>query len=144
MEQDTMGRVMVEIIVENLKDAWDAERGLIKPEEARRAEISSALVDTGATTLCLPKSTLDELGLGKRGEKRVRTSMGTASVGIYDAARLTIMGRECTVDVMEVPDDVPALVGQIPLEMLDFVVDPRGQKLIGNPAHGGEHILEMY
>lgn len=144
MEIDTMGRVLVEIDVENLKDAWDAERGLIKPEEVRRARISSALVDAGATTLCLPKSTLDKLGLRKRADKRVRTCTGTASVGVYDAARLTIMGRECTVDVMEVPDDVPALVGPIPLEMLDFVVDPRSQKLIGNPAHGGEHVLEMY
>lgn len=39
---------------------------------------------------------------------------------------------------------VPPLIGQIPLEMLDFVVDPRGQKLIGNPEHGGEHVIEMY
>jgi hypothetical protein len=36
------------------------------------------------------------------------------------------------------------LIGQIPLETLDFVVDPVGQKLIGNPAHGGEHIYEWY
>jgi len=45
-------------------------------------------------------------------------------------------------DVLEVPDGVPALVGQIPLICLDFVVDPRSQTLIGNPAHGGEQILE--
>jgi hypothetical protein len=36
------------------------------------------------------------------------------------------------------------LIGQVPLELLDFVVDPRAQKLIGNPAHGGEQMLEMY
>jgi len=28
--------------------------------------------------------------------------------------------------------------------MLDFVVDPMGQQLIGNPAHAGEHTIEMY
>lgn len=144
MEQDTMGRVMVEVTVENLEDSWQAQRGVITSDEVRRVVIPDALVDTGATTLCLPKSILVHLGLVKRGDKRVRTSTGTATATIYDAARLNIMGRECTVDVMEVPDGVPALVGQIPLEMLDFVVDPRGQKLIGNPAHGGEHILEMY
>ncbi len=48
-----------------------------------------------------------------------------------------------TVDTMEVPDDVPVLIGQIPLEMLDLVVDLPGRRLIGNPAHGGEHILEL-
>jgi hypothetical protein len=45
---------------------------------------------------------------------------------------------------MEVPDGVPVLIGQIPLEFLDFVVDPVRQRLIGNPAHGGEHVLELY
>jgi hypothetical protein len=32
----------------------------------------------------------------------------------------------------------------IPLEGLDFVIDMQGRRLIGNPAHGGEHMLEMY
>ncbi len=45
---------------------------------------------------------------------------------------------------MEVPDDVPVLVGQIPLEMLDLVVDLQGRRLIGNPEHNGEHILELF
>jgi hypothetical protein len=45
---------------------------------------------------------------------------------------------------MEVPDGVPVLIGQIPLEALDLVVDLRGRRLIGNPAHGGEHVLELY
>lgn len=39
---------------------------------------------------------------------------------------------------------VPGLIGRIPLEWLDFVVDPRGQRLIGNRDHGGEQMLEMY
>ena len=45
---------------------------------------------------------------------------------------------------MEVPDDVPVLIGQIPLEHLDFVVDLRSGTLIGNPAHGGEYVYELY
>jgi hypothetical protein len=63
---------------------------------------------------------------------------------MYDAVRLTIQGRSCTMDVMEVPDDVPVLVGQILLEHLDLVIDTRSRRLIGNPAHGGEHVYEMY
>jgi hypothetical protein len=54
------------------------------------------------------------------------------------------MGRDCTSDVTELPDDCPVLIGQIPLEALDFVVDPLAQRLIGNPAHGGEQIIEIY
>ena len=45
---------------------------------------------------------------------------------------------------MEVPDTVPVLIGQLPLEHLDFVIDMRSHTLIGNPAHGGEHMYELY
>ena len=62
---------------------------------------------------------------------------------MFDAVRLTIQGRICTMDVMEVPDDTPILIGQLPLEQLDFVVDMRSHTLIGNPAHGGEHMFEL-
>jgi hypothetical protein len=48
------------------------------------------------------------------------------------------------VDVLDLPDDVPVLIGQIPLEYLDFVVDPQTRRLIGNPAHGGEQMYELY
>jgi hypothetical protein len=36
------------------------------------------------------------------------------------------------------------LIGQVPLEVLNFVVDSRAQKLIPNPAHGGEQMSEEY
>jgi hypothetical protein len=54
------------------------------------------------------------------------------------------MQNALTVDVMEVTDAVPALIDQIPLEHLDYVVDPLNQKLIGNPAHNGEHVYDMF
>ncbi|MFO0841089.1 MAG: hypothetical protein U0797_01655 [Gemmataceae bacterium] len=47
-------------------------------------------------------------------------------------------------DVLEVPDGVPVLIGQIPLEHLDLVVNLRDRKLTGNPAHGGEHVYELF
>ena len=45
-------------------------------------------------------------------------------------------------DVMEVPDSVPVLIGQLPLGHLDLVIDSRNRRLIGNPAHGGEFLIE--
>ena len=63
---------------------------------------------------------------------------------MYEAVRLTIQGRSCTMDVMEVPDTVPALIGDLSLTHLDLVVDLHSRTLIGNPAHGGEHIYELY
>jgi len=139
-----MGRVTTEATVENYGDLWDAGQGTMPANQVRKVEIASALVDTGATLLSLPTRIIQQLGLRPVTTKRIVTSKGWTESMMYSAVRLTIQGRSCTVDVMEVPDDVPALVGQIPLEHLDFVVDPRNLKLIGNPLHGGEHVYEMY
>ena len=78
-----------------------------------------------------------------RGRKAI-TSAGPVTVQVYGTVRLTIQERDCLTDVSEVPDECPVLIGQIPLELLDFVVDMTGRRLIGNPAHGGEHMIEMY
>lgn len=144
METETMGRVLTEATIENTEDLWAVKRGLLPPDQARRITVSDALVDTGATLLSLPTRLIRQLGLGEVGKKRVTSSSGLCETSMYEAVRLTIQGRQCTMDVMEVPDDVPVLIGQIPLEHLDLVVDLRNRQLIGNPAHGGEHVYEMY
>ncbi|HEX3149561.1 MAG TPA: aspartyl protease family protein [Gemmataceae bacterium] len=139
-----MGRVLTEATIENLKDAWDLERGLIPTEKARKVIVSDALVDTGATLLSLPTRLIRQLGLAQTSSKRVSSSIGLGTASMYEAVRLTIQGRTCTMDVMEVPDSVPPLIGQLPLEHLDLVVDLRNRTLTGNPAHGGEHVYELY
>ena len=144
MGADLMGRVTVEAVVENLLDLARAEFGNIAPDDVRAVVIPDALVDTGATMLSLPTQVIEQLGLRKSYERPARSSRGTSVVSIYEAVRLTIQGREHIGNVAEVPDGVPALIGQIPLEQMDWVVDPVGQRLIGNPEHGGEQMLELY
>ncbi len=144
METESMGRVLTEATIENLMDMWDCKRGLLPPEKARSISITDALVDTGATLISMPTHLIRQLGLEKTSSKRVNSSVGPAEANVYEAVRLTIQGRSCTMDVLEVPDSVPVLIGQIPLEHLDLVIDMRSHSLIGNPAHGGEHMYELY
>jgi predicted aspartyl protease len=144
MGTDTMGRVMVAAKIENVAELYLAEKGILSADHVHRIEVSDALVDTGATTLSMPKSLIKQLDLTPLRSRTARTSAGLATFQVYGAVRLTVQGRECTVDVAEVPEDCPVLIGQVPLELLDFVVDPAHQCLIGNPAHGGEQMLEMY
>jgi predicted aspartyl protease len=144
MGTETMGRVTVEATIENIEDAWAAKRGLIPADQVRRIVVPDALVDTGATMLSLPTRLIQQLGLTRTRTRRVISSIGEAELGVYELVRLTIQGRDCPINVCEVPDGVPTLIGQIPLEHLDFVVDLRNCKLIGNPAHGGEQMYELY
>jgi len=143
-EQETVGRVLTSATIENMRDLWDAECGRCAPDQVRRLELTDALVDTGAIALSLPTRYIRQLGLTPYKMRQTLTAGGPREAMTYEAVRLTIQDRTCTVDVLEVPDAVPALVGQIPLEFLDFVVDLQGRRLIGNPAHGGEQMLEMY
>jgi predicted aspartyl protease len=144
MGTETLPRVKVAAKIENLGELYMVEKGLLQGDQVHRIEVSDALVDTGATTLSMPKSLIDQLGLTPLRSRTARTSAGLATFKVYGAVRLTVQGRECTIDVAEVPEDCPVLIGQVPLELLDFVVDPASQRLIGNPAHGGEQMLEMY
>jgi predicted aspartyl protease len=144
MGTETMGRVLTEATIENLHDLMNSRSGLMPSENVRRVTVPDALVDTGATLLSLPTRLIRQLGLNPVRIRKVTSSTGAAEATMYDAVRLTIQDRYCTVDVMEVPDDVPVLIGQLPLENLDLVVDLRARRLTGNPAHGGEQVFELY
>jgi predicted aspartyl protease len=139
-----MGRVLTAATIENLGDVVEVQRGNRSANEVRRVDVTDALVDTRATALALPARLIAQLGLQKVFERHARSTRGTHIVDMYQAVRLTIHERSCTVDVMEMPDEVPVLIGQVPLGMLDLVADPQGRRLIGNPAHQGEHILDLY
>jgi predicted aspartyl protease len=121
MESNDMGRVLTEATVENLGDLYLTDRGFLPPDQVRRVTVSDALVDTGATALALPTRLIHQLGLKKAYTKRATGTRGVADVDVYEAVRLTIQGRHMPIDVMEVPDDIPMLIGQIPLEYFDLV-----------------------
>jgi predicted aspartyl protease len=138
-----MGRITATIKVRNAFDEMAAKQGTLEESAVRFVEVE-ALADSGATLLCLKQSIVQQLGLPLLGERKFRTANGVATRRIYQGAHLFIMGRDTSVNVSEVTDDCPNLIGQIPLEELDFVLDMPGHQIIPNPAHDGEFQLEMY
>jgi predicted aspartyl protease len=144
METSTMGKVLVTAKIINLADLFEAQKGLISEESVRSVEVTDALVDTGSTYLMMPRRLIAQLGLQSFRTRQSNTCGGPVAIPIYRAVQLVIQEREYIGDVGEVPDNCPVLIGQMPLEGLDFVVDPNSQRLIGNPAHGGEHMIDAY
>jgi predicted aspartyl protease len=144
VETNTLGIVRVSAVIENFNDVHDAEEGRITVTAVRRLEVHDARVDTGAKYVAIPKQLIEQLGLKKIKTVEAKTVSGPIRFGIYEQVKLTIQGRDCEVRVSEVADNCPVLIGYIPLELLDFVVSPKEQKLIGNPDHGGEFMIDMY
>ena len=126
----------------NRKDQLLAKAGVIKPEEIRRVTVEDAIVDTGATRLSLPKPLIEQLGLTPIGATRARTTNGVVDRLIYSEVRFTVLERAGTLEITELPANVPVLVGHIVLEMLDLCVDIR-KGLIYNPDHDDEWIEDQ-
>ncbi len=136
-----MGRITASIKVENAIDLALVQQGLRSSQEARSVELET-IVDTGASLLCLPKSVIEALDLTPVGTRCVKTANGAVERHIYRNAQLTVLNRTCAIDVIELLEDAPPLVGYIALENLDLVPDPTTESL--NPAHGDEIVLDLY
>jgi predicted aspartyl protease len=144
METQTMGRVIVKAKMQNLGDLYDVSKGQLTPDKVRTVEVDDALVDTGATSLSMPKRLIEQLGLRPYKTRRAMTAAGPVELRIYDAVRLYLRDRDCVTDVTEVAEDCPVLIGQLALEALDLVIDPKNECVTFNPRHGDEHVMELY
>ena len=138
-----VGRILVQMHLENVDDLALVHRGMLTPNDVRSLDVE-ALVDTGATYICLTAADIARLGLHPVRKRRARTAAGLVTQQIYSAVRVTVEGRDCLSEVAELPEGSPALLGQIPLELMDFWIHVPNQRLTGNPEHGGQWMIDMF
>jgi len=131
-----MGHVNTQLTLKNLDDSKRVKRGELPEHEVRQATVT-AVVDTGATTLVINKKLFQELGLDVMGERRITFANDakeicklTEPVGIY------WNDRSVAVQALVVEDASEVLLGVLPLEGMDLMVDPVNQKLVG--VHGDQ------
>jgi predicted aspartyl protease len=128
------GKVVETIRVANWGDIEMAAAGARKT--APRSVEVDALVDTGAGLLYLQTSVVKQLGLRQIDTMRSRTMSNLLEERrVCSPVQLSIAGRTGIFRVVEIPDALPNLIGQIPLEELDLVVDLRKRKVVANPEH---------
>lgn len=138
-----MGRVMQLIKLRNSIDVARANEGGDTPVAIRAAEIE-ALVDTGATMLVLPADVVARLGVPIQGTRRVRYASGEiAERSWVGNIEIEILGRKTVCTAMVEKAGTTALIGQIPLEELDFLVDPKSRELRVNPASPDLPLLDV-
>ena len=132
-----MGLVKAEITLKNIRDKMKAEEGYIKEPEVRQTTIQ-AVVDTGAMTLVINEELRQQLGLGVVGATQARLSDNTQkTVKIAEPVEVCWKNRSMTCQPWVVSAG-RILLGLIPLENMDLMVDPNSQTLIG--AHGDEEV----
>lgn len=142
-EGKKMGRVTEKIIIRNYGDVVLASKNIIQNTQIRTVEVD-AIIDTGATYVCIGKEDIERLGLQFHNTVNIKTANGQANRRTFKGAEIELKGRSFVMEVMENDDTTPALIGYLLLEALDFVVDPKTQSVIPNPAHEGKWMADMY
>jgi hypothetical protein len=129
-----MGKITTKIRLQNWADLELVALG--KRKTPPRIVETEALVNTGAVKLYLQSSVICKLGLRQISQIIPRTvSNRREKRRVFSPVELEIQGRSGRFDVVELPDELPNIVGQIPLEDLDWIVDSHNHKLIPNPEH---------
>jgi clan AA aspartic protease len=137
-----MGLVYSEIVLKNALDVGKAREGSI-PEKAVRAVSVNALVDTGAGTLVINEETRQKLGLTIESQrhiaKRCEATLADGASEVYkvtEPVKICWENRDTACRALVIPGANKILLGAIPLEDMDLIIDPQRQKLTG--AHGDD------
>ena len=92
----------------------------------------SALVDTGAPHLCVPEHIALQLQLEQLETREVILADGQPKQVAYVApVRIELLGRHCVTGALVFGDQV--LLGAIPMEDMDLVIEPSRMKVSVNP-----------
>ncbi|MFQ5824155.1 MAG: clan AA aspartic protease [bacterium] len=128
-----MGEVKHKIELENYVDRFLADEGKIDNGAVRKVTVN-ALVDTGATMLVVPQEVVERLGL--RVSRKVIVTYADARKDERDVTGgviIKIGERHSNVECIVGPPNSEVLIGQVVLEVLDLIVDPKDQKLTPRP-----------
>ena len=129
-----MGEVNAEITIRNGSDLVLVRKGHLDEQNVRTVTVN-ALVDTGAATLVISNKLREVLGLDIIGEEIVSIAGGsTAYCDVAEPVQICWKNRTSYVQPWILSEDDEVLIGQIPLEEMDLIIDPKNQTLTGR--HG--------
>ncbi|MDR0316006.1 MAG: retroviral-like aspartic protease family protein [Treponema sp.] len=131
-----MGTVFVDITLTNACDASTQAKGLLKEQDVHTATVR-AIVDTGALSLVIDEKTRQKLDLNIQGEKSARLANGQrVSCKVTEPVEVHWKDRQTACQAVVIPGAETILLGAIPLEGMDLMVNPVTRELVG--IHGDE------
>jgi clan AA aspartic protease len=135
-----MGHTYAKIRLANSVDAILAKRGNLPNENVRKMEVT-AMVDSGARTLTINEEIAKQLGLEV--EKQLEVVLADGSYRKCDyvgPVNIYFENRFSCVHALVLPGADEILLGVIPLEEMDVIIDPLSEKLVVHPdrPHGAQ------
>jgi clan AA aspartic protease len=128
-----MGLVYAEIELINTEDLMLHRRRLLAKEKIKRMRIR-AMVDSGSYMMVITDDIRQQLDLPLIQEQVFRLADDSEIKGeVVGPVEIHFENRSTTVRAVVLPGAEEPLLGSIPLEDLDVVIDPKQQRLIVNP-----------
>jgi len=137
-----MGTFVEKITLENSRDRGNAKSGYIKEDQIRSVEVE-AMPDTGAWTLVINEDIRQKLGLTI--EETSESTLADGKTSVYDVTegiKIRWKDRSTTLPAIVVPEADDILLGALPLEAMDLMVDPVHKRLVG--VHGEKPLHVLY
>jgi hypothetical protein len=134
-----MGTTFAEITLKNAGDISAVKRGYIKESEVRQATVQS-IADTGAYTLFINDALRQRLGL--KIEESIEVTLANDKVEICqltEPVKVCWKDRSMICEPLVFPGEGEVLLGAIPMEGMDLIVDPRNERLVGR--HGDKALF---
>ena len=129
-----MGHVNAQLVLKNHGDAIRAKKRELPECDVRQVAVT-AMVDTGATSFVINNELFKELGLDVREEQEVTFANDTKEVcKLTEPLEIHWKDRSFVMSVLVVENASEILMGVLPLEGMDLMVDTVNQRLVG--AHG--------
>jgi clan AA aspartic protease len=129
-----MGLIRTQLELVNGDDLALARRGKMAVQDVRKMDVT-ALVDSGAKMLAINETICQQLGLLKVEERLAEMADGSVRpCDVVGPIEVRIPHRRCSVEAMVLPGDSEVLLGAIPVEDMDLVIEPKSQTIRVNPT----------
>jgi clan AA aspartic protease len=130
-----MGMVYAEIELINAFDLLKAEAGELTEERVRRMPVR-ILADSGCATLAINDTIRNQLGLRRRERRTMQMAdESVLTLDVVGPVEIRFENRRTSLDAVVLPGDAEPLLGAIPMQDMDVLVDPQRHRLIVNPEH---------
>jgi clan AA aspartic protease len=133
MKEKHMGFIYADIEIINTLDLGMAQRGFIGNNEIKKMHVS-ILVDTGSYMLAINERMQEYLQIPVVDKRKARLANDESTMcNIVGPVDIRFKNRSTTCRAMVLPGNSEPLLGSIPLEDLDVVINPLKQELTVNP-----------
>jgi len=133
-----MDTVYADLTLKNSGDLAKAREGSLSEKDVRTVTLT-AIVDTGTTTLVIDEEICRKLGLSIVETSTINVAGGSkVECKITEPVRIQWKERQVETNAVVLPEG-KIILGNIPLEFMDLIVDTVRRELVG--AHGDHVVL---